>query len=316
MSGDRPALLVVIAATESAQAARLCAESVGPDFDVVVAFDPARVRLRQNEPGFRSIAGPIGSQAHVLRALGAASSSAPVVAFTEDSCRLGPGWCEHWLSAFADPQVLAATGPVQPGSNQSSTDLAVFLCEYALFLTGLRSLGRLAGNNFAVRRDVLPGDGRPIHECRIPDRLAERGGKRVWVSAATATHVRSFTLSQAIRDRLRFGWGYGRLRASEAGLPRRAVQLVLGPLILAKQVIRLPRCLIGARRSREFSAESWVIAIMLLAAWSVAEWLGWARGPGADASRSPDAEAARWPGPTVARVPSEPRDRKPSPAIS
>ena len=84
--------------------------------------------------GVRWLAAEPGAGVPRLRRLGLDAARAPVVAFTEDSCRLGPGWVEAWLQAFRDPLVPAATGPVAPAMGDSALDWAVFFCEYAPFL--------------------------------------------------------------------------------------------------------------------------------------------------------------------------------------
>lgn len=52
---------------------------------------------------------------------GVAVARGPVIAFTDSDCRPEPQWLERGLSAFEDPAVAFATGPVLPKPEQSAT---------------------------------------------------------------------------------------------------------------------------------------------------------------------------------------------------
>ncbi|MDB5353274.1 MAG: glycosyl transferase [Planctomycetota bacterium] len=282
---------VIIAATDSAEAASRCAESAG--CRVIIAYDPARIDRTRLPKGMITVAGERGADAHRLRSLGLARSTAGIVAFTEDSCVLSAGWAEAWFDAFVDGGVFAATGPVEHRRAAGLVNWGVFLCEYAPFLTASagplrghdKPQDRLAGNNFAVRRSLLDHDALSVHETCVAARLRALGGNIVTAPGAMAFHVRRFRLQEAVLDRLRFGHQFGQQCAARAVLPVRLARIVLGPMMLASQVVRLSWTLARKRRHGGRLLDAGPITVGLLTAWTVGEWLGWVRGADRSSAR-------------------------------
>jgi hypothetical protein len=281
---EPPVLSVVVAASDSAGAAARAVASIreAADDRVEVIVSAARDRLDPGAcpPGALRVVAEAGTGVPRLRRLGFDASRAPVVAFTEDSCAFGPGWSASWRLAFADPRTLTATGPVIPAMGDAALDWAVFFCEYAPFLEGREKGGdsrsRLAGNNFAVRREVIEAlDPREIQECEVAGAAASRGPGAIVAATARARHIRRYGLAEAIGDRLRFGREYGRLRAAHLPAIARPLGLLVGPAILLVQAARLSRAVAARRGHLGHYFESLPITLALLSAWSVGEWIGW-----------------------------------------
>jgi Glycosyltransferase like family 2 len=285
---DRPRVSVVVAASDSAEAvancvASLAAEDLGPAVEVLVVADRARMSDTLNAPWVVWIAAEPGADVPRLRRLGLERARSEVVAFTEDSCTLGPGWVDAWRRAFLAPNVLAATGPVEPSDRFGSVvDWAVFFCEYAPFLRPMCSgtAARLAGNNFAARRDdaMNASDALGLHESHLAQELVRRREQAVVVPDALARHVRQFSLRVAIEDRLRFGFAFGRLRAVERSYVHALLGVAAGPAILGAQVGRLCLTLATKQRLGGRFLDAFALTIALLTAWSIGEWLGSIRG--------------------------------------
>jgi len=300
-----PRLTVVVAATASAEAVARTVASLGhegraDDLEILVVAAADRVpRPFPPPPGAAWITAPPGSDVPRLRRLGLDAARGEIVAFTEDSCTLAADWFGAWLATFTDPRVDAATGPVAPAMGDRPVDWAVFFCEYAPFLPGpVASCVRLAGNNFALRRDPARRlDPLGVHESEA----ASAASHRVCVAAACAGHTRRYSLRESLRDRLRFGHDYGRRRASALPGPARLASFLVGPAVLVAQAARLGRNV--ARRPRWFGPflEHLPLTLGLLTAWSVGEWLGWM-----DAAVRPLCPASDTPHETAA----QPRGRR------
>ncbi|MEO6810315.1 MAG: glycosyltransferase, partial [Isosphaeraceae bacterium] len=280
---SRPLLSVIVAASDSAKAVADCLASLDIDtgsgrIEVIVVADRTRIPMIDCPEGVHWVLAEPGAGVPGLRRLGLERAEGDVVAFTEDSCRFDPAWAESWIKAFDDPEVLAATGPVEHADGGSTVDWAVFFCEYSPFLSpfGRETPSRLAGNNFAARRIGMDSDVNEteIHESLIHRQMIGRPGRLVVVESARAWHVRRFALSDAVRDRVRFGWEFGRLRAVKGRLWLRPLVVLAGPAILASQVIRLVWTLLVKRRHGGRFVKAFPITLVLLTAWSVAEWLG------------------------------------------
>jgi hypothetical protein len=284
---SRICLSVVVAASDSAQAVAGCVASLsqpGWDATVEVVVVAARDRIPRDQipPGVTWVVGEAGATVPRLRKLGLDRSSGPIVAFTEDSCRLAQHWIRAWRRAFEDPRLDAATGPVQHAPRRSRLDWAVVFCEYAPFLDpdSARPPCRLAGNNFAVRRGAVQGhvDGPELQECQVLQAATKGGGGVRVVAEATACHVRRFGLREAIHDRVRCGLEFGRLRTAEMPMSLRLLGVGAGPAILLAQAGRLALTLLASPRYRGRFLDSLPMTLALLSAWSVGEWLGWVSG--------------------------------------
>ena len=174
------------------------------------------------------------------------------------------------------------------------------------------AITRLAGNNFAVRREILAGDDRDVHESEVAARIRSFGRASVEVSGATVRYERGHGLREAVGDRVRFGFGFGRLCAGSSTPTRRLLRIVLGPGILVSQVGRLLRTLVKKRQGGAMLLRSGPVVLGLLTAWSAAEWLGWLVGP----SRTSDAGQARKSSPRAGRHATGPSDCTPASASS
>lgn len=316
-----PTLSIVIAATDSPEAALAASEALqGDRFEVIVVASfalPSPAGTGAGGGGYgptpddrrgTRILAAAGSGVPRLRRLGLEAARGRVVAFTEDSCLARLGWAEAWAEAFDDPDLVAGTGSVEPPERPSPLDQAVFACEYAPFLPGGReaSPDRLAGNNFAIIREVaLALTGPEVHETALLASVRKLGGRARTVEHARVRHVRRFGWRGAFGDRLRFGVEFGRLRTIDASPVVRWLGLVAGPAIFASQVLRLEGIDRADPRGLGLSARAWPITMALLAAWSLGEWLGWSLGPPRPARRR-RGTSARRPGPPPCRSGSPP----------
>jgi len=315
-----PGLTVVIAATASAEAVARALASLGgpPDpetLEVIVAAASDRIEPPPDLPaGVVWLAGGPGSGVPRLRRLGLDRARGEIVVFTEDSCVFAVGWAGAWLAAFADPRVLAATGPVVPVMGDRPIDRAVFFCEYAPFLPAADpradapTPARLAGNNFAVRLGVRTRiDGREVHETEVRQTFAACPGAATLARGAVAGHARRYYLAGSIHDRLRFGYDYGRRRASALPLALRPAGFAVGPVVLFAQAARLTLTVSRRRRHLGEFLETLPLTLALLTAWSVGEWLGWVRGALPAERGAPPVSRRRRE--RAARPPAPPTDR-------
>ena len=280
---------MVVAASDSVAAVVRTLTALGRqrgvgDLELIVAAARDRVTMPLLPAGplggIQWVIAPPGTSVPRLRRQGLDRATAPLVAFTEDSCVFGPRWAEAWVAAFADPHAQAATGPVEAAMGHAPVDWAVFLCEYAPFLAedgpGSRPPRRLAGNNFAVRRSDLGVLDRPeIHETDVAGALAGRPGALLpsrQLEPGTSADTRS-----ARRSAIACGSAMRTADSGRALVTRwaRVGGVFAGPAILGVQAARLTALLIARRRNLGRFLEVLPVTVALLSAWSVGEWLGW-----------------------------------------
>lgn len=295
-----------MAATDSAESVALVLDALGslpPDVELVVAYDPSRIRPPTDAVWLE---GTPGAEAAHLRALGFLGTTGGRIAFLEDGFVPEPGWLDSWLGSADGSNGWAASGSVRlPDLVPSRTDRAVFLCEYLPFLEPLPDPPDLiAGPNFAAARDVPDAVVRETGELQ-EWRVAAQARRRLANPEARVICRRRSRWSEAFRDRLRFGWSYGR----RSGRPR-VLGLVAFPLIWFVQAARLLRALRRDRRSSRVLQPAVPLALSLLAAWALGEAMGVLAGPPRGASPQPGGAGDRPSGPGLGRDASEAfRDR-------
>ena len=190
---DRPdGLSIVIAATDSAEAVARSLASLAADvtedgsIEVIVVAPADRIAPRPELPPQH------GSRQSPARASLGFAGSASIAAEADRGhdrrllrfrSRTGrvPG-----ATPFADRDVVAATGPVQPGMGDRVIDWAVFGFEYAAFVEPASPPRRLAGNNFAFRRSIADRlDPHGIEESLVEHLARESGGRIATAGSAS-----------------------------------------------------------------------------------------------------------------------------------
>ena len=276
-----PALSVVIAATWSAEATLRTVASVLDSaagqaaIEVIVVSSPDRMESCPFPDGVNWIEAEPRSSMPRLRQIGADAAIGPVCAFLEDACVVRPGWVEALIKAFTDDCLVAATGPVARAAPATPVDWAVYLAEYGPFATGGdRPIARLAGINFALRREALTTPS-PIREAEVAERLLATGGRMMSVAGAEVTHTRQYRFGPAVVDRHRFGLEYGRERWGDGPGPR--IGRLAAPAILLIQLARIGRILMRQPRLIGTFVRCSPRLLVMLGAWSIGEAKGWAR---------------------------------------
>lgn len=116
-----PAIRRVIASAEAA-AAPVGGEVVVTDGSGLPVPDPAELAPTTT---WRTMP---GASVFQLRGLGYRLSRAPIMAITEDHCRVPPDWAKKMLDAHAaHPEAAAIGGSVENGATGSGLDWAAFL---------------------------------------------------------------------------------------------------------------------------------------------------------------------------------------------
>ncbi len=153
---------------------------------------------------------------------GIADCTAPVIAFTDDDCRVDPAWIEALTAPLRGPEAGAAVGRTLPERALSGAEET--FASYAP--AGRPEFSRRThpwrvggGGNFAVKRVALEGAGEyderfgpgarfeSAEDMDMVHRLLRRGEKIVYVPSAVVWH-RSWRSAGESR-RLSLGYGIG-----------------------------------------------------------------------------------------------------------
>jgi cellulose synthase/poly-beta-1,6-N-acetylglucosamine synthase-like glycosyltransferase len=161
-----------------------------------------------------------------------ASSTAPVLVFTDANTRFEPGAVGRLARAFTDENVGAACGRlVLEAGAGGPTPETLFWDRENLLKEAEGSLGVCLGANgaiYAARRawvEPLPSDTTAFDDFLIPARIAGRGERVVYVSDAVARETAPSDAREELRRRFRIGVGAGQVLRRERWLwsPRRGL---------------------------------------------------------------------------------------------
>ncbi|MDQ2648019.1 MAG: glycosyltransferase [Actinomycetota bacterium] len=237
---DRPALLPACLASIAA--------ALSPDDELVVS--------EAGDSRARDAVGGLGRPAEVVTVaatgkcrqlnLGVAATTAPIVAFTDDDCRVEPGWVDGLAASFDDPQVGIAFGPVRGLTHLPGDAAAGPPPGEAPFVTWTYAHGA----SFAVRREALfaaggfderlgPGaPGRAGEDHDVLLRIRERGWRVAIADTPPVEHLEWRDEEESDANALVYERGAGAfLGAAVRRSPRRGWPLLKHRLGYARQLV-------------------------------------------------------------------------------
>ena len=248
-------LSVIVGSTQPWPALATCLDSVYPQavdagVELLVAAShpqglPPGAALRYPHAQFHAMPGATIFQ---LRAALLRLVSGPVVAVTEDHCRVAPDWCRQILQSHADwPAAAVIGGVVENGATTRLLDWANF------FVTNGGSMPPVPNGahrkvalqaTVSYKRRVVPTDFPPwgYMEWMLNEDLRRRGESLVSDDRIRVDHVQSFTFLQACAIHFHDSRTIAAFRSTRISLPERALRLavaatVMAPLLVARSVL-------------------------------------------------------------------------------
>lgn len=206
---------------------------------------PPDAALRYPHAQFHAIPGATIFQ---LRAALLRLASGPIVAITEDHCRVAPDWCRQIVQAHADwPASAVIGGVVENGATSRVLDWANF------FVTNGGSMPPVPNGahrkvalqaTVSYKRRVVPTAFPPwgYMEWMLNQDLRRRGESLVSDDRIRVDHVQSFTLAQACAIHFHDSRSIAAFRSTRIGLPERVLRLAvaataMAPLLFARSVL-------------------------------------------------------------------------------
>jgi GT2 family glycosyltransferase len=205
-------------------------------FEVLVVDDgtPQIEEVRAALAPFRErIALRLLEQAHAgpaaARNLGAAAARHECIAFTDDDCRVDPGWLAAFDARFAaHPGALLGGRTVNAMTDDVCAEASQALVDFLLGYFLAKGAPFFASNNIAVEKTTFERVGG--FDLRFPlaggedrefcARYHHAGCPLVYADDAVVAHYHSFTLRRFLRQHYNYGRGaccYRRVHAARSG---------------------------------------------------------------------------------------------------
>lgn len=250
--------------------------------DQVVWVDAAGLADQVRGPDLTRIEAPTNSSRGDLYRRGLDVSRSAVVAFTDSSTELLPGWRTAVVDALGARGTVVG-GPVLPGPARSPLTTSGFLVEYGVHAAPpfTNAGGDVAANNVAYDRALLEwvlGPSEPVWKSAVNQRLASRGTPPRLVPAMQVRSTKRYGWHDLVPSRLAHGRLYGAQRAKSWSAARRAVAAGACPLLPPLAFARLASRLTGHPGLRRSLFRCMPLVLTALAAWSAGEALGYLYG--------------------------------------
>lgn len=280
---------------ETATAAATVSDALaGPADEIVLAVsrDDPSARMVQEAAGanerVRAVAAEGRRSVPELRLAGLHASRGDVVAFTEDHCRLAPGWPGPLGEALRDASIGVAGGPVPNGRDGSTVDRAIYASRYAAFAPPVAAGDAVAlpGTSIAYRRETLDRflgvDESGLWEHELNLRITAAGLRQMMVPEAWASHGKPYRLGAYCALRMRHGRCYAGRRRDEGASVTQALRAPLLPALLTARTLRQSA---GRGVWGDLALQAPVLG-MIHSAWALGELIGYLRGSGPSCSET------------------------------
>jgi len=257
----------------------------GDEILAVVATDrdPA-AEIRFAPPGVRLLRARPGDLTPRLWALGLKEARGELVQLTIAPCLPEAGWRRAAARAQGD-DVAAVGGAIEPGASLRLRDWAILFLRYRAYLPPFdrHPVRDVPGDNATYRRAVLEELralwGREFWEQEVNAELARRGRPLVMDPTVVVRYEGGEGVRAFLRQRLRHGVRFGRMRLVGAPPWRRLV--FSGAFLLpgAALLLKVAGSVLKRPRFRGPFLTSLPCLCLFLLAWSWGAWWGYVLGP-------------------------------------
>jgi hypothetical protein len=282
----------------------LCLESLerqvgAPPFEIVVPYDPPCaevVALAVRHPAVRFVelkgldttaARRGASREHhdALRTLGLREANGCVALLIEDHARAAPELCAALTSALeAHPRAGCVGGAVEFGG-EGLLAFAIYLCDFGRYGAPIPDgpARHVSDSCVAYRKVALIAVADAwrddYHETVVHDAFRRHGLEcRLTPNGSVAQVRRGLRLGPALRERVVWGRSYAASRVAGARIPQRMLYASLPPFLSVLLTWRIVRDRIRRRRFVGRTLLALPLLLLLNAAWSLGEFIGYVAG--------------------------------------
>lgn len=226
----------------------------------------------------------LGGREHhdVLRARGLAAAHGDLVGLLEDHARPDPQWCASVAAAHRQPYA-AVGGAIENGVDRP-LNWAVYYCDFGRYQNPVPAGETLFASdaNVTYKRAALEGV-RPSWQESFREVVVNRALTSLGQTIALDPKIivyqnrQGLSLHTALLERFAWGRSYAATRQALLTVPKRVAYAALSPLLPAILLIRMAKTS-WARHSFGTFARALPITVLLVAAWSAGEGVGYLLG--------------------------------------
>jgi SAM-dependent methyltransferase/glycosyltransferase involved in cell wall biosynthesis len=256
--------------------------------DIVVVDrcgESTRAVIRSRFPQVSILAVNGSASIPAMRALGIAHAKGDKVAIIEDHCMAQRGWLRAIERAHR-AGYQAVGGTVENGNQERLVDQAVFLCEYAPFMSPVAS-GRvqaIPGNNAAYDRALFeqlqPELRGEFWESFWHDRMKELGVEFYSDPEMVIVHDKHFGYCYFLRQRYLYSRSFAGARLKGSPWWKKVAYTCATPLLPPLLLGRLAATVARKRHHAKQFICSLPLLLTFVVAWAIGEGAGAVLGPG------------------------------------
>jgi hypothetical protein len=220
------------------------------------------------------------------RAAGARAATTPLVFFAETHAFPCPGWAEAVLEATRSGSWQLVSSSFENGNPYGAVSWAGFILDYGVFSADLPEgeIDSAPIHKAVFRRDDLLAFGERLPAVlsagdELPLALRAQGRRAYFAPRARISHLNPRRLALWLRGRALIGYLIGANRAERWSGARRALYLVLAPLIGPVLVWRIVPAVRHAARNHALPRGLWPAIVLGAFARAAGEAVAYAFGP-------------------------------------
>lgn len=212
---------------------------------------------------------------------GIRASRAPIIALTTAHCVPDDDWMQEVLAAHRNSDYVGIGGAIESDASASLVDWAVYLCRYAKYMKPFVPyvIHDIPADNASYKRWALDRctDVRAwgFWEPDIHAKLTGEGYRLFMTPRIGVRHMRSFTLTEFMRQRFWHGRQFGSSNALRLSAVSRWTHIVAAPLIPFLMLTRIARQVLSRRRHIAQLLFAAPVMLLFLTSWATGEAMGY-----------------------------------------
>ncbi len=214
--------------------------------------------------------------------IGINHSAGDIVAITTSHFVPEKNWIAEILKAHKTASSVGGIGgAIENDKMADSVSWAIYFCRYSPYMLPFKeaTVKDFAGDNASYKRTAIERcrharrDG--FWESFVHDEMRKQGFELLVTPSILVYHQKSFTLSGFINQRFWHGKQFGSERALNVSGVKRAIYILLSPLIPIVLLSRITRRTLDKRRHVKDYFLSLPILLLFLLSWSAGELTGY-----------------------------------------